>query len=688
MCESINLSNTTASFDTWKKPTINESTFRAGLVVNNSLSGSKVEFIPALPGKHIKWYACGPTVYDVAHMGHARTYISFDVIRRILRDYFGYDVFMCMNITDIDDKIIQRSNEKGVDFSMHARYYESLFWKDMQELNVELPDIITRVSEYIPEVIEFIEGIIQNGYGYVSEGSVYFNTQVFRQSDNHVYGRMEPFSVNDEARVLEGEGHLSVVSEKRCPLDFALWKKSKTGEPFWISPWGNGRPGWHIECSAMASKALGSSIDIHSGGIDLRFPHHDNELAQSEAYFDNSQWVNYFLHSGHLHIKGSKMSKSLKNFITIQECLKHFSPRTLRLLVLIHKWDAPMNYSSDGESLDIVTEIDKIFANVFSVASFYLRSTTASSESVQEPSRNSTKEELKELKGLMGNQKWNQTDLDFHQQIINTHQLVDEALKDNFKTPAVLNFLRQLVTQIHCYINNANEGVKGSLVIKASRFIFRVLKILGVTNGNEMTLDYLNLNIPDSANNEATLVDVLSKYRQQVRVNSQNFLKSIKNSPDPSFLPQEMISFAQNLLKISDEIRDGPLVDMGFKLEDGSQECLWKRIDIKGESQEVTKATMKGQLKKEQKEATQKQHEINRSRKENEIKIPPRDYFITLNPNIYGEVDKDGVPVSYANGEALSLTYRRKLAKLLEKHTKKHQDWLASIDQGNSSVIE
>jgi cysteinyl-tRNA synthetase len=179
MSDGNNISNTTVSFDTWKKPNVNETTFRTGLVVNNSLSGNKVEFIPARPGKHIKWYACGPTVYDVAHMGHARTYICFDVIRRILRDYFGYDVFMCMNITDIDDKIIQRSNEKGVDFSMHARYYESLFWKDMQELNVELPDIITRVSEYIPEVIEFIQGIIQNGYAYVSEGSVYFDTQVF-----------------------------------------------------------------------------------------------------------------------------------------------------------------------------------------------------------------------------------------------------------------------------------------------------------------------------------------------------------------------------------------------------------------------------------------------------------------------------------------------------------------------------
>ncbi|KAL8441893.1 hypothetical protein Emag_006815 [Eimeria magna] len=282
----------------WQAPT-KEGKLLTGLRVNNSMTGGKTEFIPqlarsafGLESNRINWYGCGPTVYDAAHMGHARTYVAFDVIRRILSDYFGYDVNMVMNITDIDDKIIARSQEQGVNYLELARHWEAEFFKDMQALNVQLPSVVTRVSEYVPQVLQLIEEIVDNGFAYESQGSVYFDTQRFGSDKLHTYGRMEPGSVADQSRVLEGEGALGLVSsEKRHPCDFALWKKAKPDEPSWESKWGPGRPGWHIECSAMASSILPFPLDIHSGGIDLRFPHHDNELAQSEAAKNKPQWL-------------------------------------------------------------------------------------------------------------------------------------------------------------------------------------------------------------------------------------------------------------------------------------------------------------------------------------------------------------------------------------------------------------
>jgi len=265
---------------------------------------------------------CGPTVYDHSHMGHAKTYVCSDILRRILTDYFGYNVKLCMNITDIDDKIIMRANERKLEFSEFSRSQETEFLNDCEALNIRLPSVITRVSEYVPEIVDYIKKIIDNGYAYESNGSVYFDVLKFDAAENHKYAKLEPTNFGNLELLKEGEGALTgegAVSEKKNEQDFALWKKSKEGEPFWDSPWGTGRPGWHIECSAMASSIFKEHpIDIHSGGIDLKFPHHDNELAQAEAYYDCNQWIKYFWHTGHLHIKGKKMSKSLKNFTTIK----------------------------------------------------------------------------------------------------------------------------------------------------------------------------------------------------------------------------------------------------------------------------------------------------------------------------------------------------------------------------------
>lgn len=220
------------------------------------------------------------------------------------------------------------------------------------------------MSEYVPEIITYVEKIIANGYAYAADGSVYFDTASFDGQKGHCYAKIEPWSKGNKALIEDGEGSLGAkLQGKRSPNDFALWKASKPGEPVWDSPWGKGRPGWHIECSVMASAVLGDNMDIHSGGIDLAFPHHDNELAQAEAYFDCYQWVNYFLHAGHLHVEGQKMSKSLKNFITIQEALKEYSARQLRIFFLLHQWNARMDYkkSSMHEAIQMETTIKNFF---------------------------------------------------------------------------------------------------------------------------------------------------------------------------------------------------------------------------------------------------------------------------------------------------------------------------------------
>lgn len=231
-------------------------------------------------------------------------------------------------------------------FNELPRYYEGEFHKDMAALNILPPNVLTRVSEFVPEIVTFIEKIIQNGYAYASNGSVYFDTIKFSQAHDHYYAKLVPEAFGDSKALAEGEGELSCAGEeKRNPADFALWKMSKPGEPAWDSPWGRGRPGWHIECSAMAGSVFGPQMDIHSGGVDLKFPHHDNELAQSEAAFGNNNWVNFFLHSGHLHIQGCKMSKSLKNFITIKDGLKKHTSRQIRILYLLHSWKDTLDYS-------------------------------------------------------------------------------------------------------------------------------------------------------------------------------------------------------------------------------------------------------------------------------------------------------------------------------------------------------
>jgi cysteinyl-tRNA synthetase len=306
--------------------------------VYNTLSGKKEEFIPQ--GDEVKMYVCGVTPYDDSHIGHAMSYIIFDVIRRYLRSQ-GYKVKYVQNVTDIDDKIIDRANKRGVSTHELVKQYTDSFDKDMKDLNIikAETDKYPKATEEIPKIIEVIGGLIDKGYAYPAGGSVYF--RVRKDPD---YGKLSHRSL-ELMRAAEGA---MGSEEKEDPMDFALWKASKPGEPWWESPWGKGRPGWHIECSAMSLKYLGEQIDIHGGGQDLVFPHHENEIAQSEGFTGVKPFVKYWLHNGLVQLGEEKMSKSLGNLITIKQALEKYSSDAIRIFILNSHYRSPLTYSEEG----------------------------------------------------------------------------------------------------------------------------------------------------------------------------------------------------------------------------------------------------------------------------------------------------------------------------------------------------
>ncbi len=306
--------------------------------VYNTLSGKKEEFSPQ--SDEVKIYVCGVTPYADAHIGHAMSYVIFDVVRRYLR-YKKYTVRYVQNITDIDDKIIDRANKLGIAPSELAEKYINSFDEDMKALNIVRAetDVYPRATEEIPKIIEVIGGLIDKGHAYPAGGSVYF-----RVRNDPDYGRLSHRSLDD---MMAGECAIG-SEEKEDPMDFVLWKATKPGEPYWDSPWGQGRPGWHIECSAMSLKYLGDTLDIHGGGQDLIFPHHENEIAQSESFTGKKPFVRYWLHNGLVQLGGDKMSKSLGNLITIKQALAKYSPDAIRVFILNSHYRSPLTYSEEG----------------------------------------------------------------------------------------------------------------------------------------------------------------------------------------------------------------------------------------------------------------------------------------------------------------------------------------------------
>lgn len=307
------------------------------LVIHNTETRSKEEFEPIEDGK-VGMYVCGPTVYDDCHVGHARTYVAFDTIRRYL-EYKGYNVTYVQNFTDVDDKIINRSAEKGIPPLVLSEKYIQHYFEDMGRLNVRRADIHPKASETIPDMITVIQGLIEKGFAYEVRGSVYF--EVMKARD--IFGKLRHQSLED----MKDGARVEVDEEKRNPKDFALWKAAKPDEISWDSPWGKGRPGWHIECSTMSWKYIGGTLDIHGGGIDLIFPHHESEILQAEAY-TGKQFVKYWMHNGFLEINKEKMSKSLGNFFTVREVLDRFDPMVLRFFLVYTHYRSPIDFSDSA----------------------------------------------------------------------------------------------------------------------------------------------------------------------------------------------------------------------------------------------------------------------------------------------------------------------------------------------------
>ncbi len=303
----------------------------------NSLNREKEEFIPIEKGK-VRMYACGPTVYNFIHIGNARPIIMFDVLRRYF-EYRGYDVTFVQNFTDVDDKIINRAKEEGLSSSEVAEKYIREYYKDARGLGVRDATVHPKATENIGEIIEIVKSLIEKGFAYEVNGDVYYRTAKFEN-----YGRLSHQPMDE----LMAGARIDVTEIKESPMDFALWKAAKPGEPAWDSPWGKGRPGWHIECSAMSVRYLGKTIDIHCGGQDLVFPHHENEIAQSEAA-NGCKFVNYWLHNGFISIDNRKMSKSLGNFFTVREAAEAYGYETIRIFMLMAHYRSPLNYS--GEAL-------------------------------------------------------------------------------------------------------------------------------------------------------------------------------------------------------------------------------------------------------------------------------------------------------------------------------------------------
>ena len=301
--------------------------------IYNTLTRKKEEFVP-IDKDNVKMYSCGPTVYDYFHIGNARPFIIFDTMRRYL-EYIGYKVTFVQNFTDIDDKMIKRANEEGITVKELGDRFIAEYYKDAASIGVKKATVHPKATENIDAIIDIVKKLVDNGYAYAVDGNVYFSTKKFGE-----YGKLSKQPLED----LEAGARIDVNEHKNDPMDFALWKAKKEGEPAWESPWGEGRPGWHIECSAMANKFLGETIDIHSGGQDLIFPHHENEIAQSECA-NGKPFANYWMHNGYININNQKMSKSLGNFFTVRDIREKYDGEVIRYFMLSAHYRNPINFS-------------------------------------------------------------------------------------------------------------------------------------------------------------------------------------------------------------------------------------------------------------------------------------------------------------------------------------------------------
>ncbi len=404
------------------------------LQVYNSLTRTKEVFEPLEPGK-VRFYVCGVTVYDHCHIGHARSAIVFDVIYRYLLRK-GLEVTYVRNFTDIDDKIIRRANEEQVDFRTIADRYIQTFYEDMDALGVLRPSLEPLATENIPEMIEIIHRLMDKGIAYVSGSDVYFAVEGFPE-----YGKLSGRALDD----MMAGARVEVDVHKRNPMDFVLWKGSKPGEPAWDSPWGPGRPGWHIECSAMGKRFLGETFDIHGGGKDLIFPHHENEIAQSEAAFGVS-FVKYWIHNGFVNINDEKMSKSLGNFFTIRDVLKRVHPEALRLFVLSKHYRSPVDFS-DETVAEAERGLEKLYGTLAVV-----------------------RERTAEVTGETPDQAMKAQDPELWEAVQRLPSEFEEAMDNDFNTAQVTGYLFGLQRQLQRFLDRfGQKKLKGAASALAQR---------------------------------------------------------------------------------------------------------------------------------------------------------------------------------------------------------------------------
>ncbi|MBP2033145.1 cysteinyl-tRNA synthetase [Clostridium algifaecis] len=340
--------------------------------IYNTMSRKKEEFIPLVQGE-VSMYVCGPTVYNFFHIGNARTFVVFDTVRRYL-EYRGYKVKFIQNFTDIDDKMIKRANEEVITVEELGNRFIGEYYKDADDLNIERATVNPRATEYIEQIISFVQDLIDRDYAYEVDGDVYFSTKKFKG-----YGKLSGQNIEE----LQAGARIDIDERKKDPMDFAVWKSQKPGEPAWKSPWGMGRPGWHIECSCMAYNLLGDTIDIHAGGSDLEFPHHENEIAQSESRTGKT-FARYWMHSAFVNVNNQKMSKSLNNFFTVREVLQKYDPDVIRMFMLSGHYRTQINFSI--ELLDSTkAAMDRLNNSILNLESFLDRAVT---ESIDESEKN------------------------------------------------------------------------------------------------------------------------------------------------------------------------------------------------------------------------------------------------------------------------------------------------------------
>jgi cysteinyl-tRNA synthetase len=415
------------------------------LRVYNTLSGQKEEFAPINPPQ-VGLYACGVTVYDYCHIGHARAAVAFDVIARYLR-YSGYDVTYVRNYTDIDDKIINRAGEEGIDWKEVAETYIKAHDDDMAALGIERADVEPKATDHIGEIIGIVRKLEERGVAYAVDGDVYFEVEKFNG-----YGKLSGRNLDE----MQAGARIDVDERKKNPLDFALWKSSKPGEPAWDSPWGKGRPGWHIECSAMSAAILGQPIDIHGGGKDLIFPHHENEIAQSEAAA-GMEFVRYWMHNGFVNIDSEKMSKSLGNFFTIREVVEKFRPEVIRLFLLSTHYRSPLDFS-DRALQEAGVRYER-FMNLF-----------ARIGRAAEEGREISDVEKASITAMKDR----------------TGPAFNEAMDDDFNTAAGIGHLFALLPELNAVLDGADaagHGVSESWAGEVDSFFKRISSVLGFFEG-------------------------------------------------------------------------------------------------------------------------------------------------------------------------------------------------------------